>query len=239
MPRFSIITIHPQFVASYFKFGVIRAAHDKNLATIEAVNLRDFAVDKHGTIDDHPYGGTDSMVFRPEPLADAVRSLQKNNVNNQQKPYVLLTSPSGKIWNQDDAQRLSKLDRSIAIVCGRFGGIDERFVRRYVDEEFSIGDFILTGGELPALMMVDSILRLIPGVLGNSNSPIFDSFSQGLGGLVEHPLYTRPPVFEGEEVPPVLLSGDHKKIEEWRQKEGLEKTKKTRPDLLEKINSKK
>lgn len=206
------------------QFGTFRAAQDKGHAEIQSINLRDYAVDKHGSIDSKPYGGGDGMVLRPEPLAAAVHAIEN--------PYVILTSPRGKVWQQSDAQRLLKLDKPIVIVCGRFGGVDERFITNYVDEEISVGNFILSGGELAALVMMDSLLRLIPGVLGNEESSQIDSFSQNLKGQLEHPLYSKPALFENMEVPSVLLSGNHKEIDAWRKQESLKTTAKLRPDLL-------
>jgi tRNA (guanine37-N1)-methyltransferase len=164
------------------------------------------------------------MVLRPEPLASAVREIEN--------PYVILTSPRGKVWQQSDAERLWAIDKPLVFVCGRFGGVDERFITNYVDEEISIGNFILSGGELAALVMVDSLLRLVSGVLGHEESSQIDSFSGKLGGQLEHPLYSKPPVFEHLEVPAVLLSGNHQAIEEWRKRESYILTKKHRPDLL-------
>lgn len=219
-----IISIHPKFIESYMQFGTFKAAQDKDLVSIQAVNLREYAVDKHGSIDSKPYGGGDGMVLRPEPLAAAVNAIENS--------YVILTSPRGKIWQQSDAQRLLTLAKPLVFVCGRFGGVDERFITNYVDEEISIGNFILSGGELAALSMVDSLLRLIPGVLGNEDSSQIDSFSQKLGGQLEHPLFSKPPIFENIEVPPVLLSGNHQAIEDWRKQESEKLTAKLRPDLL-------
>lgn len=221
------ITVHPNFIEAYKLFGVFKAAQEKNKATLHAIALRDFAVDKHGSIDSRPYGGGDSMILRPEPLAHAVQSI------GSPKPYVILTSPRGKTWHHSDATRLQKIDRPLAIVCGRFGGVDERFISQYVDEEISLGDFILSGGEIPALAIADAILRLIPGVLGNEESAQIDSFSDQLAGTLEYPLYSKPPTFEGISVPDILLSGDHKAIQRWREQEALKLTQKHRPDLLE------
>ncbi len=220
-----VVSIHPQFIEAYTHFGVLKAALSKNKVSFHICNLRDHAVDKHGSVDDRPYGGGDGMVLRPEPLAAAVKNIPGN-------PYVLLTSAKGKAWTQADARRLLHMDRPLVFICGRFGGVDERFIENYVDEQVSMGDFIVSGGELPALMMIDSILRLVPDVLGHSESAHVDSFSEGLKGLLEHPLYTKPQVFEDSAVPDVLLSGDHQAIERWRQKEALRVTRELRPDLL-------
>lgn len=221
-----IITIHPTFVDSYKSFGVIHAAKKADMVEVNTVDLREFAVDKHGSVDDAPYGGGDGMVMRPDPLAAAVKSLEN--------PYVVLTSPGGRLWRQKDAFRYGAWERPLVFICGRFAGVDQRFIDKYVDEEISLGDFVVSGGELPTLMIVDSILRTLPGVLGNQESALNDSFSEGLEGLLEYPNYTRPREFEGMTVPEVLLSGDHARIAKWRKSEVLKKTLKLRPDLLDK-----
>jgi len=225
--QYSIITVHPRFVNTYRDFGVLRSAIEKFAATVSVVDLRDYAVDKHASVDAAPYGGGDGMVIRPEPLRDALAAMSI-------KPYVIYTSPSGKRWTQADVQRLATMDQPIAFVCGRFGGVDQRFIDQYVDEEFSLGDFVVSGGELPVLMMLDSIVRLLPGALGNEASSGSDSFASGMQGMLEYPLYTRPPEFEGHSVPEVLLSGDHEKIRRWRNEQSFERTKRLRPDLLKK-----
>jgi tRNA (guanine37-N1)-methyltransferase len=225
MRALSILTVHPRLIEAYAAFGVLRAARERGLARVDAVPLRDFAVDKHGSVDDSPYGGGDGMVMRPEPLRDALRSLPG-------EPLVILTTPAGRPWTHAEAARLAASARPLAIVCGRFAGVDQRFVDRYVHEQFSCGDVVLSGGELPALMMVDSILRLVPGVLGHAESAHNDSFAAGFAGGLEHPLYTRPPEFEGLTVPEVLLSGDHAAIARWREAEARRRTALLRPDLL-------
>jgi tRNA (guanine37-N1)-methyltransferase len=226
MRSFYVVTVHPDFISAYGEFGALKAASAKGIAEVRPVALRDFAVDRHGSVDDHPYGGGDGMVLRPEPLAKALTSLPV-------RPKVILTSPIGKIWSQKDAEQFASDDRPVAFVCGRFAGVDQRFIDRYVDAEYSCGDVILTGGELPALMMIDSIVRLLPNVLGNPDSPRCDSFSASLGGGLEYALYTRPPVFEGEPVPSVLLSGDHAAIAQWRIKNAAQRTERLRPDLAQ------
>lgn len=219
------ISIHPKFIKAYTEFGTFKAAQDKGLARIHTINLRDYAVDEHGSVDSRPYGGGDGMVLRPEPLAHAVQAIAD-------KPYVILPSPRGKTWKQSEAQRLLEIDRPIVFICARFGGVDERFISHYVDEEISMGDFILSGGELAALSIVDSVLRFLPGVLGHGESAQIDSFSEKLSGQLEHPLYTKPPVFEEEAVPSVLVSGNHQAIEEWRKQASESLTEKYRPDLI-------
>ena len=223
-PRFQFVTVHPEFIESYFKFGVFQAALKKDLAHFKAIDLRDYAVDKHGSVDDHPYGGGDGMVLRPEPLRDAVSAFPTVR--------VIALTPTGTPWSQKEALKFASEGESLTFVCGRFGGMDQRFVDKYVTDEFSLGDYILSGGELAALSMVDSILRLIPGVLGNLESAQQDSFSESLGGMLEYPLYTRPQIFEDIEVPGVLLSGNHEKIAEWRGHQSEVRTRLKRPDLL-------
>ena len=223
--QFHIATIHPQFVESYFRLGVFRSAIQSQKITCQAIDLRNFAVDKHASVDDTPYGGGDGMVMRPEPLAVAVQSVAM-------KPRVIMTSPGAPAWNQAVAQSFVDFSQPLFFVCGRFAGVDQRFIDRYVDHEYSIGDMVISGGELPVLMMIDSILRLLPGVLGDDASAHFDSFSPGWQGGLEHPLYTKPREFEGIPVPDVLLSGDHKAIKKWREEESKRKTSVWRPDLL-------
>jgi len=220
-----IATIHPEFCAAYQKFGVLKSALEKNLLSLSVTNIRDHAVDRHGSIDDRPYGGGDSMVMRPEPLRACVEAFAT-------KPRVIVSSPSGPKFAHQDACRLALSEVPLLFICGRFAGMDQRFVDRYVDEEFSVGDFVVSGGELPVLLMLDAILRQVPGVLGNAASAKNDSFGEGLGGMLEYPLYTRPPVFEEAPIPPVLLSGDHAAIAAWRHAEARHRTLRERPELL-------
>ena len=247
MSGISIISIHPNFINSYFSFGVCRSAIEKGI-NLEVIDLRDFAVDSRGTVDSSPYGGDDGMVLRPEPLADAISSIKSRGL----KPYVIYTAAFGKLWFRPECLRFSNYlvqDKffgtdlneynHLVFICGRFSGIDQRFIDKYVNEIFSIGDFILSGGELPVLTMVDSFLRYCPSVLGNSLSSVNDSLEDSLEGGIEYPLYSRPQEFEGESVPDVLVSGDHKKIEEWKKKMSRLITQKYRPDLLIKKESKK
>ena len=223
-PLFKIITIHPQFVQTYFSFGAFHSAITKEKAQIEVQNLRQFSKDKHGTIDSRPFGGGDGMVLRPDCLASAVKAHPK-------KAHVIMPSPCGKKWDQKQAERLLTIPKDIIFICGRFGGVDQRFVENYVDEQFSIGDFILCGGELAALSMIESSIRLIPGVLGHPQSSVHESFSSEYEGKLEHPLYTRPSEFEGISVPKVLQSGNHQDISKWQQEQRLKLTEKLRPDL--------
>ena len=223
------VSIHKPFIDAYSQFGTFRAAKEKNLAHFKSHSLRDFTQDKHGTVDDRPYGGGDGMVMKPEPLAASINHISKTSLN----PYVIFPSPSGKIFDQQDAQRLLKLERPLVFVCGRFGGVDQRFIEHYVDEEISCGNFIVSGGELPSLMIADALLRFVPGVLGNSESSFFDSFSEGANHMLEAPLYTRPRSFENLLVPETLLSGNHSKILKWQLEKSIQKTKQIRPDLID------
>lgn len=224
MRQIAFISVHPAFIEAYARFGVFRSAAQKGLK-IHAINLREFAVDQHGSVDEAPFGGGDGMVLRPEPLARAIESLPFSG-------KVILTSPSGRSWTQSDANSYAAGEENLIFIAGRFAGVDQRFIDLYVDDEISIGDFVVSGGELPCLLLADSILRQVSGVLGNSLSAHCDSFAAGMSGLLEYPLYTRPLEFQEQKVPSVLLSGDHKKIEAWRQEEALSRTRLRRPDLL-------
>ena len=226
MLKLSFLTIHPEFINVYAKFGVFRSATEQKLAEIGAVDLRQFSLNDYGSVDDRPYGGGDGMVMSPEPLARAVQSLPE-------APLVVMTSPGAEPWRAIHARQYSVFDRPIVFVCGRFSGIDQRFLDQFVHADFSVGDFVVSGGELPALMMADSILREIPGVLGHVESAKMDSFAEGFAGKLEHPLYTRPKEFGGQTVPDVLLSGDHKKISQWRSSEALRRTIERRFDLVD------
>ena len=227
--RLSFITIHPQFIQSYLDFGVFASAQKKGLLDIDVINLRDFAVDRHGTIDDRAYGGGEGMVMRPEPLAAAVRLIKHSSPNC----IVFYPCPHGEQLNHSLVAQLSHdPEQHFVFVCGRFGGVDQRFIDTYVDRLIRLGDFVISGVELASLVIADSILRLIPEVLGNQESALNDSFAAGQAGLLEHPQYTRPVNFEGQEVPEILRSGDHKAIESWKKEESVKLTRKLRPDLL-------
>ena len=227
MKSFFFISIHPQFLESYFSFGVMAKAR-QNGHHLEAIDLRRYAFDKRGSVDDVPYGGGDGMVMRPEPLRDAVLAIKKT----QKKCALVLPSPGARPFKQADSRRFAEDSVSLVFICGRFGGVDQRFIDHYVDYEYSLGDYVVSGGELPSLMMADSILREMPNILGHKESCQNDSFGEGFSGRLEHPLYTRPREFESAKVPCVLHSGDHKKIAAWRQEASLEKTGRLRPDLL-------
>lgn len=218
----TIVTIFPDMVEVVKKYGVVAKAVENGLVDIRVENLRDYTTDKHRTVDDYPYGGGTGMVMKPEPFFRFYESY----VERYGKPYVILTSPQGRTFNYEIAEELSKKD-NIVILCGRYEGIDER-VMEIVDDEISIGDYILTGGELPAMVITDAVVRLVPGVV-ERESVERESFHQG---LLDHPVYTRPYEFRGKRVPDVLLSGDHERIELWRRKESIKKTIMKRPDLF-------
>lgn len=224
--KFDVLTLFPHMFDSPFAESIIGKAVDKGLITIEAHNLRDWAQGRHQVTDDTPYGGGAGMVMKVEPIYRALHSLKQR----QPAAKVLLMSPQGQQFGQKAAEQLSA-ESALIFVCGRYEGFDER-VRSLVDAEYSIGDFVLTGGELPAMVMIDAVARLLPGVLGSVDSAGADSFSDG---LLEHPHYTRPPEFMGSRVPDVLLSGDHAKIAAWRRSEQLQRTWQRRPDLLAEV----
>ncbi len=224
--RFDIITVFPELFAGVLECGIIRRARQSGLADIRLVNLRDFAEDKHRSVDDRPYGGGEGMVFMPAPLFEAVESCRRTE--GEADSQVALLTPQGKPWSQDLAAKFAKFTH-LVLICGRYEGVDQRVIDHLVDWEVSIGDFVLTGGEIPAMVIVDSVIRLIPGALGRWESTVNESFSTG---LLDYPQYTRPAEYRGYAVPEVLLSGDHAKIEKWRKERALEKTKRARPELM-------
>ena len=225
--RFDIISVFPELFAGVLECGIIRRARQSGLVEVRLVNLRDFARDKHKSVDDRPYGGGEGMVFMPAPLFEAVEFCRgaESNTGSQ----VVLLTPQGKPWSQDLAAKFAKMDH-LMLICGRYEGVDQRVVDHLADLEISIGDFILTGGEIPAMVVLDSVVRLIPGALGCTESAVNESFSTG---LLDYPQYTRPAEFRGYAVPEVLLSGDHVRIERWRKDKALEKTKRARPELMD------
>ncbi len=225
---FHVVTLFPEMLNSPLRESILGRALKQGLMDVETHNLRDWAEGRHLSCDDAPYGGGDGMVLKPEPLSRAVTELKRRTPAAK----VLLLSPQGVPFDQRHAERLST-EEGIIFLCGRYAGFDERIRTTLVDEEFSIGDFVLTGGELPALVMIDAIARYLPGVLGSADSVTSDSFTDG---LLEYPQYTRPPVFNGVAVPDVLLSGDHGRISAWRREQQLLRTLQRRPDLLEKAD---
>lgn len=227
--RIDIITIFPEMFRGAFDDSIIHRAKKKALVEINFVNLRDFTKDRHRVVDDYPFGGGGGMVLMPGPLSGAIRHAKK--MTRARKKQVAFLTPQGTPYTQDIAWELSKL-KHLILLCGRYEGIDERIREHLVDRELSIGDFVLSGGEIPVMVVVDSVVRLIPGVLGNENSPKDDSFTRR---LLDHPHYTRPASFGKWKVPEILRSGHHKEIERWRHRKALERTRKSRPDLLKKI----
>ncbi len=225
--RFYVLTLFPEMITNGLSHSVIGRGIENGLIEIVPVDIRDFSKDKHRHVDDYPYGGGAGMVMQPQPIYDAYMSFKDGLAENTP---VLYMSPQGRPFDQKKAEELSKLD-DIVILCGHYEGVDERVIEEIVTEEISVGDFVLTGGELPAMCIIDSVSRLISGVLNKDESFIDESFSDG---LLEYPQYTRPPVFNGRTIPEVLTSGHHGKVAEWRHQKSLERTAKKRPDLLEK-----
>ena len=225
--RFDVLTVLPGLFDCFLREGIIGKAVSSGKVKVNVVNIRDFAFDKHKVVDDVPYGGGPGMVLKPEPIFRAYDELTKEG----DKPYVLLTEPWGERFNQEMAVQLSN-KRRIMIICGRYEGVDER-VKALADKEVSIGEFVLTGGELPAMVIMDAVIRLIPGVLGNVESLKADSFMDR--GLLGYPNYTRPAEFRGMKVPDVLLSGHHRRIELWRKEQSLRKTLERKPGIIEKL----
>ncbi len=228
--RIHIVTLFPEMFDGPFKTSIIGRAIEKGLVDISLRQLRDFTHDRHRTVDDEPYGGGPGMVMMAPPLFEAVEAIEKEDAAGA-RPHVILMSPQGKTLTQARAFDLSKKE-SLTLVCGHYEGVDERFIENAVDEEISIGDYVLTGGELPAMVLVDAVVRLLPGVLGDAGSVDRDTFGPGNEGLLQGPVYTRPAEYRGHTIPPVLLSGDHARVTEWRRKAALERTRERRPDLL-------
>ncbi len=222
--KFCVLTIFPEMFDPFRETGIVRLALEREIVSLSAVNIRDFTHDRHKSTDDRPYGGGCGMVMKPEPLAAAIRAAKAGMPGAR----TILMTPQGRPFHQRVAEELAQ-DEGLVFVCGRYEGIDERICQNLVDDEISIGDYILTGGELAVMVIMDAVTRLIPGALGGDESAALDSFS---GNLLEHAHYTRPRVFEGDEVPDVLLSGHHAEIEKWRLETSLVRTFLKRPDLL-------
>jgi tRNA (guanine37-N1)-methyltransferase len=255
--RFDLITIFSEFFDGPLDYGIVRRAREAKLIETHIHDLRDFTHDRHRTVDDRPFGGGEGMVMKPEPLFEAVESLLGENsvAAPPAETAIVLLSAAGKMFTQEMARRFAKLER-IILICGRYEGVDERVAEHLATDEISIGDFVLSGGELPAAMVLDAVTRLIPGVLGNEDSIVNESFSADDSkaqihpqesvawnagshtsggtsrGLLDYPHYTRPPSFRGWDVPEVLLGGNHEEIRRWRRKQALRKTQCNRPDLL-------
>ena len=251
--RFDIITIFPEFFAGPLDYGIVRRAREAKLIDVAARDLREFTHDRHRTVDDRPFGGGEGMVMKPEPLFEAVEAVLGASDATQGSAIVLL-SASGELFRQETARRLAKLGR-LVLLCGRYEGVDERVAEHLATDELSIGDFVLSGGELPAAMVIDAVTRLLPGALGNEDSAVNESFSENsvasldepkdgaadtwqpplpvaARGILDFPHYTRPQTFRGWSVPEILMSGNHEEIRRWRLKKAIEKTQRNRPDLL-------
>lgn len=251
--RFDIITIFPEFFSGPLDFGIVRRAREARLIETRVHDLREFTHDRHRTVDDRPFGGGEGMVMKPEPLFEAVESLTGvESAHAGEGIAIALLSAAGKLFRQEMARRFAKLER-VVLLCGRYEGVDERVAEHLATEEISVGDFVLSGGELPAAMILDAVTRLIPGALGNQDSTVNESFSEvelaaerarhavplrqraraDSQGILDYPHYTRPQVFRGWEVPEVLVGGNHEEIRRWRREKALEKTLRNRPELLD------
>ncbi|PFP30668.1 tRNA (guanosine(37)-N1)-methyltransferase TrmD [Bacillus sp. AFS073361] len=229
MMQIDILTLFPEMFSGVFGQSILNKAAEKSAVSYNVINFRKYADNKHSTVDDYPYGGGAGMVLKPQPIFDAVSALKDNA--KSKNPRVILLCPQGERYEQVKAEELAK-EEHLIFICGHYEGYDERIREHVVTDEISIGDYVLTGGELGAMVVVDSVVRLLPEVLGNQESHMKDSFSTG---LLEHPHYTRPADFRGLKVPEVLMSGNHKLIEEWRNKEALRRTFLRRPDLFRKM----
>jgi tRNA (guanine37-N1)-methyltransferase len=257
--KFELITIFPDFFRGPLEYGIVRRARESGLVEINIHDLRSFTKDKHRTVDDRPFGGGEGMVLKPEPIFDCLEFLRvaprQERVSHRVKESVVLLSPQGELFNQRIAAQMSELDR-VFLICGRYEGVDERVSEFLADREISVGDFVLSGGELPATIIVDAVTRLVPGALGNEASARTESFGTGevncrlpvdaegkripdstigAGGLLDYPHYTRPADYRGMAVPDLLVSGDHEAIRRWRRSKALEKTLRNRPELLERV----
>jgi len=231
MLRFDIITIFPEFFDEVIDCGILRRARNAGLVEVKAHDLRQWTTDKHHVVDDRPFGGGDGMILKPEPIFAGVEALTgaSRKEDLPAKTRVMLLSAQGEVFSQALAQDISQNTSHVVLLCGRYEGVDERVAEVLVTDEVSIGDYVLSGGEPAAVVVVDAVVRLLPGALGSETSAVYESFSEG---LLDHPQYTRPPEFRGMKVPDVLLSGNHAEIERWRKEAAIEKTRRKRPDLL-------
>lgn len=225
MMNFHVLTLFPEMIMQGVNTSITGRAMANNLINIEAINIRDFSGNKHGQVDDYPYGGGAGMVMQPGPIYDAYKSVLDKS---KSKPRVIYMTPQGRTFNQEMAKEFAEQE-DLVILCGHYEGVDERILEMIVTDNVSIGDYVLTGGELPAMVMIDAISRLVPGVLGNETSATHESFSEN---LLEGPQYTRPETFMDKKVPEILLSGHHANIEKWRHEQAIQRTKERRPDLL-------
>jgi len=231
MLRFDIITIFPEFFDQVIDCGILRRARNAGLVEVKAHDLRQWTTDKHHVVDDRPFGGGDGMILKPEPIFAGVEALTgaSRKEDLPAKTRVMLLSAQGEVFSQALAQDISQNTSHVVLLCGRYEGVDERVAEALVTDEVSIGDYVLSGGEPAAAVVVDAVVRLLPGALGSETSAVYESFSEG---LLDYPQYTRPPEFRGMKVPDVLVSGNHAEIERWRKEAAIEKTRRKRPDLL-------
>lgn len=232
--RFDIITIFPEFFERVFEFGIVRRAQAAGLVEIAAHDLRGWTRDKHHMVDDRPFGGGDGMVLKPEPIFEAVKTLtgasDAEELRAQTGKRVVLLSPQGRVLKQALVEELANAAEQVVVICGRYEGVDERVAQSLVTDEISIGDYVLSGGEAAAVVLIDAVVRLVPGALGSETSAVNESFAEG---VLDFPHYTRPPDFRGLRVPEVLLGGNHAAIARFRRREALRKTRRNRPDLFE------
>ncbi|WP_216825011.1 tRNA (guanosine(37)-N1)-methyltransferase TrmD [Agarilytica rhodophyticola] len=231
MLQAAVVTLFPEMFVALTQSGISRRAIDKGLVDVQCFNPRDYAMDKHRTVDDRPYGGGPGMVMRVQPLQDALQAARNYLPMPKDKQRVIYLSPQGRRLDRQSINTLAQ-HKNLVLIAGRYEGVDERFIEDEVDEEWSIGDYVLSGGELPAMVLLDALIRRLPGAIGDAKSAEQDSFENG---LLDCAHYTRPEILNGRKVPEVLLSGDHKRIENWRMKQALGRTADRRPDLLEKI----
>jgi tRNA (guanine37-N1)-methyltransferase len=230
--RIDILTLFPQLFEAPFGFGIFKRAIDNGLVNINIMNIRDYTHDKHHTADDSPYGGGAGMVMKPEPIFEAVEDIKEKLEDKGKDLPVILLTPQGRLLSHKIAQELTQHPH-IVLICGHYEGVDERVIEHLATDTISIGDYVLTGGELPAMVVADAVLRLIPGVLGSEESPLDDSHATG---LLEYPQYTRPPEYRGWQVPEILLSGNHAQIAKWRREQIIKRTLEKRPELLDKAD---
>ena len=228
MTRIDVLTLFPEMFESPLRCSILKRAQDAGVVNIVLTNIRDFAPDSYRKVDDKPYGGGPGMVMMPGPVFDAVEHVENLA---PQKPRIILLTPQGRKFDQSTARRLSK-EKRLALIAGKYEGFDERIRIGLDAEQISIGDYVINGGELAAMVLIDAVVRLLPGALGDEDSCKDDSFSESIGGGLEYPQYTRPEIFRDMKVPEILLSGHHAEIEKWRKQQALERTKKLRPDLL-------
>lgn len=226
---YHVLTLFPEMIEQGLNTSILGKALEKDLITLEAINIRDYTTNKHHRVDDYPYGGGAGMVMQAQPIYDAYKSIEERI---ECKPRVIYLTPQGKVFNQEMAREFAR-EEHLVFLCGHYEGVDERVLEEIVTDEISIGDYVLTGGELPAMVMIDAISRMVPEVLNNEDSAEFDSFHDN---LLEYPQYSRPEIWNGKQVPPILLSGHHANVEKWRREQSIIRTLERRPDLLKNAN---